>query len=164
MDLSRYDLFTPIRSCVLLENEKNKAPIHLSILICVVFTLHHQVPPQLLPYTFGDDPLNTDDVAAVQCMALKGDLPMKITWYFNESPITTIENGVHVVMTSPRISQLTIEAVTAYHRGQYRCVAVNKAGQTEYSSELRVNGTHTHTRTFAALKGDAFKIPYFCEK
>lgn len=97
--------------------------------------------PQLLPFTFGDDPLNTDDVAAVQCMALKGDLPMKIIWYFNDAPITTIASGVHVVMTSSRISQLTIEAVTAYHRGLYRCVAENKAGHTEYAAELRVNGT-----------------------
>lgn len=97
--------------------------------------------PQLLPFSFGDEPLNTDDVAAVQCMALKGDLPMKIVWYFNDSPITTIENGVHVVMTSSRISQLTIEAVTAFHRGFYRCVAENKAGRNEYAAELRVNGT-----------------------
>lgn len=102
----------------------------------------HTVIPHLLPFTFGDQSLNTDDVAAVQCMALKGDLPIKITWYFDNEPITTIENGVHVVMTSPRISQLTIESVTAYHRGKYRCVAENKAGQSEYSAELRVNGTY----------------------
>lgn len=78
-------------------------------------------------------------------MALKGDLPMKIIWYFNDARITTIENGIHVVMTSPRISQLTIESVTAYHRGQYRCVAENNAGQNEYSAELRVNGTYRNT-------------------
>lgn len=77
-----------------------------------------KVRSQLLLFSFGDDPLNTDDVAAVQCMALKGDLPMKITWYFNDSPITTIETGVHV----PRISQLTIEAVTAHHREHFKCV------------------------------------------
>lgn len=131
-----------------------------------MFLIIIQVLPQLLPFSFGDDPLNTDDVAAVQCMALKGDLPMKITWYFNESPITTIESGVHVVMTSPRISQLTIEAVTAYHRGQYRCVAVNKAGQTEYLAELRVNGTHnTHTHTLLQrLKMNSIfvKSRFFC--
>lgn len=84
--------------------------------------------------------MNTDDVAAVQCMALKGDLPIKISWYLNDKPITTVENGIHVVMTTARISQLTIESVTAYHRGQYRCLAENSAGQTEYLSELRVNG------------------------
>lgn len=102
-----------------------------------------KVIPQLLPFSFGDEPLNTDDVAAVQCMALKGDLAgLKITWYFNDAPITSISSGIHVVMTSPRISQLTIEAVTASHRGHYRCVAENKAGRSEYTAELRVNGTH----------------------
>lgn len=110
-----------------------------------------EVIPQLLPFSFGDEPLNTDDVAAVQCMALKGDLPMKIIWYFNDSPITTIESGMHVVMTSPRISQLTIEAVTAYHRGHYHCVAENKAGRTEYSAELRVNGTYHVNRSFCCF-------------
>lgn len=109
------------------------------------------MPPQLLPFTFGDDPLNTDDVAAVQCMALKGDLPLKIAFYFNDSPITTIENGVHVVMTSSRIAQLTIEAVSANHRGQYRCVAENKAGISEYSAELRVNGTRIQKKHCRSL-------------
>lgn len=104
--------------------------------------MQRTVIPHLLPFSFGDESLNTDDVAAVQCMALKGDLPMKISWYFNDEQITTVENGVHVVMTSPRISQLTIESVTAYHRGQYRCLAENKAGQSEYTAELRVNGTY----------------------
>lgn len=65
---------------------------------------------------------------------------MKIMWYFNDEPIITIENAIHVVMTSTRISQLTIEAVTAYHRGVYRCVAENKAGRAEHFSELHVDG------------------------
>lgn len=86
-------------------------------------------------------PLKTDDVAAVQCMALKGDLPININWYFNNAPVTTVENNIRVVMTSPRISQLTIESVTAYHRGIYKCVAENKAGQSQFSAELHVNGT-----------------------
>lgn len=98
------------------------------------------VPPHVLSFTFGDDPLNTGDVAAIQCMALKGDLPLKVYWYFNDDSITTVENGIHVVMTSSRISQLTIESVTAYHRGVYRCVVENKAGKNEHSAELRVNG------------------------
>lgn len=100
------------------------------------------VLPQLLVFTFGEEPLNTDDMAAVQCASLKGDAPIKLTWYFNEEPITTIENGVRVVMTSSRISQLTIDSVTAFHRGVYKCVAENKAGRSEYSADLRVNGTN----------------------
>lgn len=119
--------------------------VHFCISFFVSF-FYIEVLPQLLPFNFGDEPLNTDEMAAVQCMALKGDLPMKIGWDFNNMPITTVENGVRVVMTSSRISQLTIEAVTAYHRGHYRCVAENKAGRTEYSAELRVNGTHKYSR------------------
>lgn len=119
-----------------------------------------EVLPQLLPFTFGDDPLNTDDVAAVQCMALKGDLPMKITFYFNDSPITTIENGIHVVMTSPRIAQLTIEAVSAYHRGQFRCEATNAAGSAEYSAELRVNGILKFTPTKKQKIANAADLQY----
>lgn len=114
------------------------------------------MPPQLLPFTFGESSLNTDDVAAVQCMALKGDLPLKIRWYFNDELITTIESAIHVVMTSPRISQLTIEAVTAYHRGVYRCVAENKAGHAEHSSELHVDGTD------ACGSGDGLNILEYC--
>lgn len=111
------------------------------------------MPPQLLPFTFGESSLNTDDVAAVQCMALKGDLPLKIRWYFNDELITTIESAIHVVMTSPRISQLTIEAVTAYHRGVYRCVAENKAGHAEHSSELHVDGTDAWLRRWPKYFG-----------
>lgn len=100
--------------------------------------------PQILPFSFGDDPLNSDDVAAVQCMSLKGDLPIIISWFLNNEPITTIENGISVVMTSSRINQLTIESVTAHHRGIFKCIAQNKGGYAEYSAELRVNGTLMH--------------------
>lgn len=74
-------------------------------------------------------------------MSLKGDLPIKISWFLNNEPITTIENGISVVMTSSRINQLTIEAVTAHHRGIFKCIAQNKGGFAESSAELRVNGT-----------------------
>ena len=100
------------------------------------------MPPQILPFTFGDDPLNKDDVAAVQCMSLKGDLPIKTSWFLNNMLITTVENGINVVMTSSRINQLTIESVTANHRGIFKCVAENMAGSVEYIAELRVNGTN----------------------
>lgn len=84
--------------------------------------------------------MNKDDVAAVQCMVLKGDLPMNISWFLNDKLITTVENGINVVMTSLRINQLTIESVNGNHRGYYKCIATNKAGSSEFVSELKVNG------------------------
>lgn len=110
------------------------------VIFFVFFFCNPLVAPQILPFTFGDDPLNSEDVAAVQCMALKGDLPIRINWYLNDHKISTVENGITVVMTSSRINQLTIESVTAYHRGIYKCIAENKAGAAEYLAELRVNG------------------------
>lgn len=84
---------------------------------------------------------------------------MKISWFLNDKQISTIENGVHVVMTSQRISQLTIESVTAYHRGNYHCLAENKAGSAQYIAELRVNGTFCSNPDETSIFG--FFFPYF---
>lgn len=75
-------------------------------------------------------------------MVLKGDLPLNISWFLNDKPITTVENGIYVVMTSTRINQLTIESVNGNHRGFYKCIATNKAGTTVFVSELKVNGIY----------------------
>ena len=84
--------------------------------------------------------MNTEDIAAVQCMVLKGDLPIKISWELNGNLINTFESGINMAMTSSRISQLTIESVRASHRGIFKCIAKNSAGFAEHQSELRVNG------------------------
>lgn len=98
------------------------------------------VLPQILPFSFGDEPINTDDVTAVQCMVLKGDLPISVKWFLNNYPITTADDSISIVKTSTRISQLSIESVQAKHRGVYKCLAENKAGVISYSTELNVNG------------------------
>lgn len=42
--------------------------------------------------------------------------------------------------TNKRITQLSIDSVTAEHAGQYTCFAENQAGASEYSTYLHVNG------------------------
>lgn len=76
----------------------------------------------------------------MQCMVLKGDLPIKINWMLNGKPINPDDSGISMTMTSKRISQLTIESVQPHHRGLFQCVAKNSAGFSEHTSELRVNG------------------------
>lgn len=76
----------------------------------------------------------------IQCMVLKGDLPLEIRWMHNNVPIE-LKTGVNVMLASPRVSSLNIESVLGEHRGKYTCVASNKAGVMEYSAELNVNGT-----------------------
>ncbi len=97
------------------------------------------VPPTILPFTFGDDVVNAGDIVAVQCMVLKGDLPIKIFWMHNNASIEELSD-VNVIKMSPRISTLNIESVNAYHRGTFHCVASNLAGRSDHSAELKVNG------------------------
>jgi Down syndrome cell adhesion protein 1 len=42
-------------------------------------------------------------------------------------------------MNNKRASQLTIESAQDHHVGEYRCIAENKAGVTEFSAHLNVN-------------------------
>lgn len=75
-------------------------------------------------------------------MIIKGDLPINIRWTLNEVPIVSGENGITVVKLSAKTSVLNMAAVETEHRGIVKCIAENLAGAAEYSSELRVNGTH----------------------
>ena len=73
-------------------------------------------------------------------MAMKGDLPIEISWWLNDKPISE-NSGITVMKVSPRLSSLSIESMSYEHRGDFKCVARNKAGQAEYTTELKVNGT-----------------------
>lgn len=71
---------------------------------------------------------------------LKGDSPIQIEWALNGEPISHDYPGISIV-TSRRVSLLTIDAVTASHAGEYTCVASNAAGGTSFTATLAVNGT-----------------------
>jgi hypothetical protein len=99
------------------------------------------VPPQIHPFEFGDESVNSGDMAIVNCAVIKGDLPVKIFWKLNGRSVDNVE-GVNIMQTKKRVSQLTIDDVQAHHAGEYTCIASNKAGNTSFSSYLRVNGEH----------------------
>lgn len=105
-----------------------------------VLHIYRAVTPQILPIAFGDDVVNAGDVVAIQCMVLKGDLPIEITWRHNGEPIVN-SPAINVLSMSTRISTLNIESVHANHRGIFECVAMNVAGRAESAAELMVNGT-----------------------
>lgn len=100
----------------------------------------YAVPPQIMPFAFGDEPINTGDSIGIQCMANKGDLPIEIRWVLNSSPLVSAENGITIVKLNQRTSSLNINSVEGMHRGLFKCLAINKAGTTEYLAELKVNG------------------------
>lgn len=123
-------------------NLKLKSSLNWNVFF-IISTSHskkHKVPPQLVPFTFGDEASNSGDSQAIQCMAMKGDLPIEISWWLNGQPIDNAV-GITVMKVSPRLSSLSIDSISYKHRGDFKCVARNKGGHAEYTTELKVNGT-----------------------
>lgn len=100
------------------------------------------MPPQIHPFDFGDDSVNSGDMTIVNCAVVKGDLPIDITWTLNGKPVSVID-GINVIKTKPRVSQLSIDAVQDYHSGNYKCTASNKANNASFTAVLNVKGKLT---------------------
>lgn len=94
-----------------------------------------------MAFEFGDEPSNTGDSVGVQCMANKGDLPLDIHWTFNAFPVISGENSVTITRLNSRTSALNIEYLSGVNRGIYKCIVNNRAGKTDYSSKLDINGS-----------------------
>jgi hypothetical protein len=97
------------------------------------------VPPQIVPFDFGEAATNSGDVATVNCVVTKGDFPMNIRWSVNGQPVEHVD-GITVGHLSKKISALSIDSVEAKHAGEYVCTAQNKAGTITHSATLYVNG------------------------
>ena len=76
---------------------------------------------------------------SVNCAVAKGDPPIEINWMFNGSKLFT-SDGILITKSGQKISFLSIESVQARHAGNYTCVAKNRAGFAEHTSELKVMG------------------------
>lgn len=90
--------------------------------------------------------MNFDEAVTATCTITKGDQPIKIWWSLSDSDLGMDRNlsssdGVMITRNSQKISMLAIESVKARHRGNYTCFASNKAGITQHSAFLAVNGT-----------------------
>lgn len=90
--------------------------------------------------SFGEEPVNAGDAAAVQCSVVKGDMPMNISWSKDGRPVAS-GDGVQIGKLGLRISTLSIEPVAARHSGQYACTATNRAGSESQAARLDVLGT-----------------------
>lgn len=107
-----------------------------SLVLVLIFT----VPPVLLPFSFGDRPMNPGQIITVPCGVIEGDRPISLHWTFNDNPITP-RMGVTVVNLGERSAILSISSVQAAHAGNYTCTAKNSAGTDRLSAELIVKGT-----------------------
>lgn len=101
------------------------------------------VPPQIVPFEFGTEPINSGDTIAINCVITRGDFPINITWSLNNKPIRE-DDGISI-NNRKKISALTIDSAEAIHRGEYSCAASNEAGSTSYSAFLAINGSKNLT-------------------
>lgn len=99
----------------------------------------YKVPPKITPFSFGDEPLNFGEPVSVHCTISGGDLPVTVIWTLNRHPLMP-DLEILTEKRGKRINNLMIDAIEAKHAGIYTCIATNKAGKTEHSAELVVNG------------------------
>lgn len=92
-----------------------------------------------MPFSFGDDPFHAGESATVQCTVFHGDLPLNISWMFNENP-NLPSVTVSVSRVTARVSVLAVDPVLAMNIGNYTCIADNEAGHAEHTTQLLVNG------------------------
>lgn len=112
--------------------------------------MYSLVAPQIMPFDFGSDPVNDQEMVVVICTASKGDLPLNIQWYFNGTPLKSNVNGV-LLTNAKRTSQLSIESVSHHNQGNYTCAVKNQAGTVNHTAELYVNGTKLEILTLRYL-------------
>lgn len=79
-------------------------------------------------------------MATVTCLVAKGDLPVDIFWSLNSIPIVNGMHSISVTRLNARTSALSIDALDAQHRGQYKCMSRNGAGDADQTAWLDVNG------------------------
>ena len=95
--------------------------------------------PVIVPFTFGDDPVNQEDYIELMCTVRRGDKPLSLTWSLKGDVISS-DASMTTTMIGRQTSLLSISSVDYHHSGQYTCRAQNPAGSTTYSADLLVNG------------------------
>ncbi|XP_035788160.1 Down syndrome cell adhesion molecule-like protein Dscam2 isoform X18 [Anopheles albimanus] len=93
--------------------------------------------PQIMPFEFGEEPFDSHSTVSINCVVSKGDTPIMIEWLLNGNRVTT-DDGIVIMKSGQKISMLSIESVQSRHAGNYTCVARNKAGDSQHTSELKV--------------------------
>ncbi|XP_044018822.1 Down syndrome cell adhesion molecule-like protein Dscam2 isoform X26 [Aphidius gifuensis] len=97
------------------------------------------VPPQIAPFSIGDEPANWGDMVSATCSIIKGDFPVDIMWLHNDNIILQNNSDIAITRINKHMSAISIESVTAKHAGVYTCLATNRAGNVSHSTSLIVN-------------------------
>lgn len=96
--------------------------------------------PIISPFEF-DDAIFYGESIQVMCNIPKGDMPLQLTWLFQNRPIKS-NDAVTITKVGARSSILAFPAVTERHSGNYTCTASNIVASTNHTAMLNVQGTH----------------------
>ena len=96
-------------------------------------------PPEIVPFSFGEAPINQGETTVIICNIKKGDKPVSITWSL-KGDVVSFDPALTTSMIGTQMSLLTITNVGYRHSGTYTCRATNEAGSVTHSAELLVNG------------------------
>ena len=94
----------------------------------------------MVPFTFGDKPVNQGDFVQLTCNVRRGDKPLALTWSL-KGDIISSDPTLTTTLIGQQTSLLMISSVDYHHSGTYTCRAENAAGISTHSAELTVNGT-----------------------
>lgn len=99
------------------------------------------VASKIVPFSFDEEAFHAGQPVTLQCTIAEGDQPMNISWYKGDEPISGSRDNITITKLSRHLSILSIEEVDANHIGNYTCSAKNKAGVSNYTAVLYVNGS-----------------------
>lgn len=141
-------------------NNNNKQQAYGSVNVSI------KAKPIIAPFVISNS-LREGERATVSCTVSSGDLPIEISWFRNEQQIQIANansmelnpksstssqlhqqqhqlSGLKIIGVSEYSSTLLFESLTVNHSGNYTCLAQNEAGQSSHTSQMIVQGKHTH--------------------
>ncbi|XP_060838240.1 cell adhesion molecule Dscam2 isoform X11 [Rhopalosiphum padi] len=96
------------------------------------------VPPRIRPFEF-ESAVFAGEPVQITCLVTKGDKPLRISWYFHTTELTSSQTGVYTSSMGDRSNILSIPSAGLPNGGNYTCVAQNAVGMDYYSAYLEVN-------------------------
>ncbi|XP_054713433.1 cell adhesion molecule Dscam2-like [Uloborus diversus] len=99
-------------------------------------SLNIMAPPVVEPFFFATG-LSEGKRATVTCVVASGDLPIRISWLKDGSPIPDILRG-SISTVNEFTSTLSFTSVSQIHNGNYTCIASNPVASRNYTTTMLV--------------------------